>query len=144
MTRLHSETDRNKETARKFFDVVFNKGDLAFVDESIAPTYTFDGQPQTAAQLKAWAQGMRTEFPDLHFSLQALLAEGDAVALRWQLTGTHTGGPNPTGKSVVATGTNILTMDRDGKCVSNVQNGKSTVTLNGQSQTFTDALIYQG
>ena len=134
--------ERNKETARRFFNEVFNKGNLAVVDESMSPSYVFDGQPQSAAEVKAWVTGLRTTFPDLHFELQVVLAEGDTVALRWQLTGTNTGGASPTGAKVVNSGTNIVTFGADGKCLTNVQNGKSQVTVNGQTQTYTDSLIY--
>jgi len=133
---------RNKEVARRFFSEAFNKGNLAVVDESLAPSYVFDGQPQSAAQVKEWVTGLRATFPDLHFELQAVLAEGDTVALRWQLTGTNTGGTSPTGAKVINTGTNIATFSPEGKCLTNVQNGKSIVTVNGKTETFTDSLIY--
>ena len=108
----------------------------------MAPDYTFDGQLQAGAQVKEWVTSLRTSFPDLHFALQAVLAEGNQVALRWQLTGTNTGGDAPTGAKVVNTGTNILTMNDAGKCLTNMQNGTATAVINGQTVTHTDSLIY--
>ena len=46
-------------------------------------------------------------FPDLRISIDACIAEGDSVATRWSLTGTHQGefqGIPPTGRSVKFSG----------------------------------------
>jgi predicted ester cyclase len=46
---------------------------------------------------------LRTAFPDLHFEMEELIAEGDAVAGRLTMSGTHEGplmGTPPTGRSV--------------------------------------------
>ena len=61
--------------------------------------------------------GLLRAFPDLHFSVEDQLIQGDRVAFRWRATGTHTGplgAAPPTGKTVVLDG---LIMDRmtDGK-----------------------------
>ena len=143
MTDRRTRANRNKSITKKFFNDVFNKGKLAFVDKSVAANYTFDGKPQTGDQVKGFATALRTTMPDLHFVLEAILAEGDKVALRWRLTGRHTGGPNPTGHNVTATGTNILTFNAKGLATSNWQNGACTVIVTGQPQTVTDHLIYQ-
>ena len=118
----------NKAQATRFFLEAFNQGNLEVVDQTIATTYKFNGQAQTRAEVKAWVGGLRTMFPDLHFVIQAILAEGDLVGLRWQLTGTHTGGPSPTGNKVRNSGTNIITFDAFGMGIDNMQNGQSIVT----------------
>jgi steroid delta-isomerase-like uncharacterized protein len=61
--------------------------------------------------------GLLRAFPDLHFTVEDQLIQGDRVAFRWRATGTHTGplgAAPPTGKTVVLDG---LIMDRmtDGK-----------------------------
>jgi steroid delta-isomerase-like uncharacterized protein len=61
--------------------------------------------------------GLLRAFPDMHFTVEDQLIQGDRVAFRWRATGTHTGplgAAPPTGKTVVLDG---LIMDRmtDGK-----------------------------
>src|SRR5260370_39883767 len=46
---------------------------------------------------------LRSAFPDLHFEIHDMLAEGELVAFRSTMTGTHRGpfqGLAPTGKSL--------------------------------------------
>lgn len=131
---------RNKAAATLFFTDVFNKGNLDIVDKGLSPAYLYNGQPQSKQQVKAWVTGLRSNYPDLQFSIQAILTEDDMVALRWHMTGTASGGPN-CGKRVEATGTNILTYDKQGLGISNIQNG--VCTLPGQPP-LTDDLLYHG
>jgi len=56
--------------------------------------------------------GLLRAFPDMHFTVEDQLIQGDRVAFRWRATGTHTGplgAAPPTGKTVVLDG---LIMDR--------------------------------
>ena len=60
------------------------------------------------------------------------------MALRWQMTST-----TPAGDQIVSSGTNIATFDADGKCLTNMQNGKATMTVPGQPPVVhTDQCIY--
>lgn len=59
--------------------------------------------------------------PDFHMEVRSLVADGDHVLVRWQLTGTHTGafnGLDPTGRSVAVDGMDDFEL-RDGRIVSN-------------------------
>ncbi len=61
-------------------------------------------------------------FPDLRYTVDDWIAEGDKVAYRWTARGTHQGeymGIAPTGKTVTATG---ITIDRiaDGKIAEHI------------------------
>src|SRR5258708_38594660 len=52
-----------------------------------------------------------TAFPDLHFTIEDIIAEGDTVVVRFTFRGTHQGdlmGIPPTGKQVVVTGIDII------------------------------------
>ena len=101
----------NEAQVRAFMERAFNQGDLSAVDEFNAPDGIDHQEPPGTnfiPHVKQVVTGLRTAFPDLHFEIHELLAEGDTVALRSTMTGTHTGplslmpGQNlpPTGRSV--------------------------------------------
>ncbi len=103
--------ETNKAAALEFIERGFNRGDLTVVDEQIAPD-GIDHQEALGTEfvihLKEVILGLRTAFPDLKFDVHAILAEGDIVAFRSTMTGTHRGplkmghGPElpPTGRAV--------------------------------------------
>jgi len=69
-----------------------NTGNLALLDEVVAPDYTehsegFQGVEPFKQQLAAF----RAAFPDLRVSIEDLLIDGDRFASRTTVTGTHTG-----------------------------------------------------
>lgn len=76
------------------FERMFNKGDLDFVDEALAPDAVDHQEPKGtdfAAHLKYLISTLRAAFPDLRFDVQELVCEGDMVACRSTMTGTHQG-----------------------------------------------------
>ena len=84
----------------------YHTGDPDAVDEILAPEWTNHprriGEPAGPDGFKAVIAALRGAFPDIHFAVEAAVAEGETVAVRALGTGTHTGaafGP-PTGKAV--------------------------------------------
>jgi steroid delta-isomerase-like uncharacterized protein len=115
-------TEQNKTISRRIFDEVWNKGNLAVVDETSAPTlvnhFTPPGIPAGRVGFKQFAQVYRAGFPDLHFTIDDMIAEGDKVVTRFTATGTHTGelfGMPATGKKATVTGITIARYDATGK-----------------------------
>lgn len=117
--------DENTALIRRFVDEFINGRDFAVVDELIAPEYTFHvgGIPagiSVPAGPEGWKQRsvmLRTGFPDLHMTIEDLLAAEDKVVVRYRVRGTHRGpfwGFAPTGKEMVYTGIMILRL-RDGQ-----------------------------
>jgi len=118
-------TEANKIIARRFFEDIFSQGNLAVADEIIAPDY-LEGGPGAIPGLPPGPEGSkmlvmvyRNAFPDIRFTIDEQIAEGDTVMTRWTAHGTHKGelaGIPPTGKSVTVTGVSV---DRivDGKLV---------------------------
>ncbi len=104
------EEARNKATFTRFHDAV-NSGDVdiisKMIDELVEPDATIRTPiplDVTGAQaLKhVWAVLLQA-YPDLHLTVEDLIAEGDKLVLRNTVTGTHQGeylGAPPTGKSV--------------------------------------------
>jgi steroid delta-isomerase-like uncharacterized protein len=84
----------NEAVVRAFMERAFHQGDLSAVDDFNVPDGIDHQEPPGTdfiAHLKHVVVAMRTAFPDLHFEIHELLADGDIVAFRSTMTGTHTG-----------------------------------------------------
>ena len=111
-------SETNKTVSRRFFEEVFGNGKLNLLDEIIAKDHVNNGPgslpglptgPEGAKQLVAV---YRNAFPDLRFTIDEQIAEGDKVVTRWSADGTHKGelvGIPATGKTSTVTG---ITVDR--------------------------------
>lgn len=119
-----STAERNRELGRRYFEEVWNQGKVAALDELLAPEYvnhtpSTPNPPPGPAGLKPIVLGMRTAFPDLHYTIEDIVATDDAVVMRVHMTGTHRGdlfGLAPTGKPVSVEQINIEHI-RDGRIV---------------------------
>lgn len=96
---------------RRIFDLVFNQGDLAIVDELLAPGSITHipawGMPNNRMGLKQLIASFRAAFPDLHCTIEDEIHEGDRLAAHWTMHGTHQGqflGNPPTGRPVEVQG----------------------------------------
>jgi len=94
-----------------------NRADVSAADGAFAPDCVvhITGVPAPFHGVGAWKEfmsGILLAFPDLHFTIEDQLVQGDRAAFRWHATGTHTGplgAAPPTGKSVALDG---LILDR--------------------------------
>jgi steroid delta-isomerase-like uncharacterized protein len=99
----------NKVQSRRYFEEVWNKGDFAVADEILARDYVDHNSsyPPGREGVRAELSIYRRAFPDLRFSVEDIIAEGDKVATRVSATGTHQGdlpGIPATGKRVAVSG----------------------------------------
>jgi steroid delta-isomerase-like uncharacterized protein len=106
-----AEEARNKATVSRFVDDVIGTGDAEVIsktiDELVEPDVLIHMpmpiQATGAQALKqVWAMLLRG-LPDVHVTVEDLIAEGDKVVNRNTVTGTHQGeymGLPPTGKSI--------------------------------------------
>ena len=108
----------NKQILRRFFEELFNHGDLSVADEIVGANYVnhnaVPGEMPEREGLKAFVTYLRTAFPDIHFTIEDLIAAEDKVVTRFSVTGTQQGefaGIPPTGKRVHVTGINIHRVD---------------------------------
>jgi steroid delta-isomerase-like uncharacterized protein len=103
-----TEQEANKQLVRDYFERCWNQKDLDFGRGFIAEDYNFhmelpDGAPRGFA---GWYQGVGEylkAFPDCHWDIRQIVAEGDLVAVRTVWTGTHSAeymGVPATGKRV--------------------------------------------
>ena len=122
-TVVTKSTEVNKASMRRFYEEVFNKKNRAAIDEFIDPNQVDHAAPPwTPGGLEGARHTVTmylTAFPDLSFTVEDLIAEGDKVVARLTTRGTQQGvfmGIPPTGKHVTVTAIDINRM-AGGKCV---------------------------
>jgi steroid delta-isomerase-like uncharacterized protein len=90
-------SEANKTLARRYYSELMSNGDLSFVDQYMAPEFEFSNpthpDPYKGQEFKNLVTMLRGAFPDVHFTIEHLLAEGDTVVGHWTARGTHTGTP---------------------------------------------------
>ena len=114
--------EQDKMLARHRCEGVWNSRNLAVIDELVAPYFVFHNSVQTLygpEDYRQFAITFHNAFPEAHFTIEDVIAEGDMVALRWTARGTHRGkllGIAPTGKQVTVSGI-TMTLISKGKSV---------------------------
>ncbi len=115
--------EENKIAFRRTYDELLNQGNLAMADDVISPDFVNHEAPpghnQGPDSMRALAGMLRSAFPDLHFTIEELIAEGDLVAGRLTMRGTHDGplmGMPPTGRPVEQARMHFVRF-RDGKAI---------------------------
>jgi crotonobetaine/carnitine-CoA ligase len=99
---------QNKVRIRRWFEEHLNRG----VDQALAGAGEYLAKPDDA---EPDIRYVFTAFPDSHYTLEDMIAEGDKLVVRWTSQGTHCGefmGVAPTGRRVTARGISIYRMDQ--------------------------------
>jgi steroid delta-isomerase-like uncharacterized protein len=89
---------QKKATVRRLFMEVANQGKYDVVDSIVAPNFVLHGNPPDPSVVGSGPQivkqniaSLRKAFPDIMFTIQQMIVQGDMVAVRWTFTGTNTG-----------------------------------------------------
>ncbi|MGD9694815.1 MAG: ester cyclase [Thermoleophilia bacterium] len=95
-----------KRFAVERVEVLFNRGELDRVEEFVTPDFVnheaWPGEDSGFEGFRLRLQRLREAFPDFHMTVEDVIAEGDTVAYRATISGTHRGallGMEPTGRS---------------------------------------------
>jgi predicted ester cyclase len=113
-------SDENKTLVKQYYETVINGRDLDAVGE-------FFADERIVEMVRRGCFSYFQSFPDLHVSLDELIAEDDKVFVRSTMTGTHDGeykGIRATGRHVAAEAAEVYRL-ADGKfagywCLTNV------------------------
>lgn len=70
---------------------LWNDGDMAQADELYADPCVVDGRPLSPDDIKRFVASLFVAFPDIHFTIEEAVEEGDRIALRETVRGTHRG-----------------------------------------------------
>ena len=107
--------EQNKAIVQRFFVKVVNEGNLAAMDDFFTVDYIDhaapSGTPPGAEGAKQFLSAVRISFPDLHLTIEEMIAERDKVMVLLTVRGTHKGeliGIPPTGKQATWKGVDIL------------------------------------
>jgi predicted ester cyclase len=109
-------SEANKGLVRRHFEELWNRRDMVVADELMAEDYLEhavapfgQGEPGRVngpAAIRQTAEWLLAQFPDLQMRIEAIVAEGDTVAVRVLSEGTNLGPLNgvvpPTGRRFVA------------------------------------------
>ena len=107
--------EENKALVRRAFEEGWNTGNLDVFDEVDAPDHVLHDPsvPEDVVGIdgiKGFASMFLQAFPDLHFTIEEQIAEGDKVVTRWTSSATHKGdlmGIAPTGNRTGVSGVTI-------------------------------------
>ena len=107
-------TEENKAVVRRFYEEVVNQKKRAVLDEvfdlNLVDHFAPPGTPGGLEGARQTLGMFLSAFPDLHFTVEDLIAEEDEVVARVTMSGTQQGafmGIPPTGKHVTITGIDI-------------------------------------
>ncbi len=101
----------NKRVIRMFVEDVINQGRLERADDLVLENFVeldpLPGQAQGRAGLKEVIGRIRSAFPNIHWTVDEMVAEDDKVFSRFTWTGTHRGeflGIPATGRQITVKG----------------------------------------
>ena len=112
-------SEENKAVVRRWFEEVWNQGREATIDELFPAEGVAHGLGDSESdvhgptEFKHFAANIRGSIPNTRIRVEDILSEGDRVAVRVILEGTHTGqglGVPPTGRRVSIQGIIVLRM----------------------------------
>ena len=103
--------ESNKLLAQRVWEEVWHQGQLSRIDDLFTTDFVRHDpggrELQGTEQNRQFIGSLRAAFPDVHYTVEDQIAEGDKVVVRYRFRGTHLGafqGMPPTGKQVTYTG----------------------------------------
>ena len=113
-------TQNNKEVVRRLYEQCLNQRNLQLLPDLVSDDFTGAQGEKGAAAFGETLVPLINGFPDIQYTIEDLVGEGDKVIVRWKWQGTHTGiynGFAPTGRVVTNEGMGVFNF-KDGKIVS--------------------------
>ncbi len=125
----HETMERNRAVMRQFEECI-NTNDLALgeklISASAAFTAPFSPTPLYGAKgYLSVVDFMRRSFPDVHWTIENMVADEKTIAVQWRCTGTFCGtasfaGLLPNNRKFSTTVMNFYTFDAEGRIVKDV------------------------
>jgi steroid delta-isomerase-like uncharacterized protein len=114
--------ERNVEVVRSWIDHAWSQGNLTVADDLLTDGFVLH-DPVASREVvgrdaeRALIAGLRASIPDLAFTIDDLVADGDAVTIRWIAEGAHGGdllGFPSTGRALAVRGVDMYRLE-DGR-----------------------------
>jgi steroid delta-isomerase-like uncharacterized protein len=88
--------ESNAEVVRRWFEQGWNQGDADLADQIFSPNYVHhvSTHPQLVTGVEETRRNIAifsAAFPDMHFTIEDQVSQGDRVMTRWTMRGTHDG-----------------------------------------------------
>ena len=112
--------EQNKTTLNRMYEEVWNKGNLSLASEVASPDYHY-GDYKGPEGYKQIVTLQREAIPDIHYTIDQAIGEGDWLAYILTISGTFNGkgmwmGVKPNGKEITLT-IAFFSQFKDGKIV---------------------------
>jgi len=85
------ELASHKQAITTLFEKCFNQGQIELLPDLIGSDYHGPNGQIGPSAFASTIASIRATLPDLRYTLEEMVAEGDRVAVRWQLEGTQVG-----------------------------------------------------
>ena len=115
--------EENKKTLYRVFEEVWNKGNLDLIPDLVSPDYVGTHAQGVAKGHDGYEQmvkSMISFLPDLHYTVENVVGEGDILTAKVTYTGTIANGKigdlDISGKKVKVTAV-LINRYEDGKCI---------------------------
>jgi steroid delta-isomerase-like uncharacterized protein len=119
-------SEANKESMRRVLEEAFGQGKMEIIDELLDPDFVChdpnseSGEIRGADTIKGEIEYFRNAVPDLTYTVEDQVVEGDKVVSRYTARGTHQGeffGVPGSGRHIEMTGITIDRFDESGKLI---------------------------
>lgn len=110
----------NKQVIEKLFNDILNRNNPEAINYIVAEDYfeqdLIKGQRQGREGVIQRLEIIFNAFPDANYKMNDVVSEGNKIAVRWTMTGTHKGefmNIPPTDKSITLKGIDIYDIEND-------------------------------
>ena len=143
-------SDATKALARRVFSEMWNRHDLSVLDELFAEDYLAHVASAPEAidgieRLRRLMAMFQVILPDLQFTVEDQIAEGDKVVTRWTARGTASEAPGDTplssGEPITLAGSSIHRV-AEGKLVEGWDNWDALTALQAEGSDVFDSLSF--
>lgn len=132
-----------KQAVQQVFEKVWNQGDTSVADQIFADSYVahiadIPSPINSADEFKQFVTLFRALSPDICFTIEDQVAEGDKVATRWSVR-LQTSGGGSTDEGTLVTGMSMHKMT-NGKLVESWDNWDSMAAFQSMGQDLFESL----